>query len=119
MPGCLAGPITGAIADHFGAQAVAGPSIILVMPFTLLLLSKQSLPAFIAFFAAIGKLVLYPKAWLMTDFFLNCTMSPTGVEITKIAEETVNHLAFLHGLKLTRQEGLGEIRMSATFPRSS
>ncbi|EIW71617.1 hypothetical protein TREMEDRAFT_14387, partial [Tremella mesenterica DSM 1558] len=75
-PAFVAGPITGAMSDKWGVESVAVPSILLTIPSTLLLLLKTNLPGFIFCFTCI-------------DFFLSCTMSPTGVEVSKIARKTL------------------------------
>ncbi|WVQ77402.1 hypothetical protein IAR50_007087 [Cryptococcus sp. DSM 104548] len=73
-PALFAGPLAGAASDKWGAEWIMLPCMILVLPWTILNISRDSLAGFIVYF-------------MMGNFFSTCAMTPSGLEATMVARK--------------------------------
>ncbi|WVQ72794.1 hypothetical protein IAR50_002354 [Cryptococcus sp. DSM 104548] len=75
FPTLISGPIVGYGGDRWGAEWVMLPSILLVLPWSLLMMETASIGAFVVFF-------------LFINLSSNCAIYPSGLEMTIIARRT-------------------------------
>jgi hypothetical protein len=72
------------------------PALSLLLPWTLLLLLKSSLPGFVVYFTFIGVESLIDFALVLSahivEFFATSIVTPAGVEVSVVAKKTVIYL---------------------------